>query len=144
MMWWGWMVGGAVLLGAELAVVNAQFYLVFIGGAALLVGFATALVPGFAPWAQWTAFGLLSLASMVGFRRRLYGRLHRHGPAVPAGPVGAELTLPAALAPGERCQAEHGGSFWTIENGADAPLAAGARVRIASVQGLTLIVRPDT
>ena len=143
MMWWGWMVGGAVLLVAELAVVNAQFYLVFIGAAALIVGLASYAAPGFAPAAQWALFGVLAVVSMVGFRRRIYGRFHRQGPPVPQGPAG-ELTLPVALAPGERCQAEHRGSYWTVENGGSAPIPAGGRARIASVDGLTLIVRSDS
>ena len=37
MPFWGWIVVGAALLGAE-TVVNAQFYLVFLGGAALATG----------------------------------------------------------------------------------------------------------
>ena len=35
MNWWGWIIAGAILLGAELSFVNAQFYLVFIGSAAM-------------------------------------------------------------------------------------------------------------
>src|ERR1700722_12101289 len=38
MQWWGWVTVGAILLGSELTFVNAQFYLVFVGGAALIVG----------------------------------------------------------------------------------------------------------
>jgi len=41
MTWWGWVIAGAILLGAELSFVSAQFYLVFIGSAAILVGLAT-------------------------------------------------------------------------------------------------------
>jgi len=29
--WWTWMIGGAILFGAELAFIDAQFYLVFAG-----------------------------------------------------------------------------------------------------------------
>lgn len=38
MTWWGWVIGGAILLGAELAFVDAQFYLVFVGTAAIIDG----------------------------------------------------------------------------------------------------------
>ena len=38
MPWWGWMIFGALLLGAELLGVDAGFYLVFIGLAAALTG----------------------------------------------------------------------------------------------------------
>ena len=43
MEWWHWMVLGAVVLGAELMFVDAQFYLVFIGLSAALVGLADLL-----------------------------------------------------------------------------------------------------
>ena len=60
--WWGWIIAGAILLGAELSFVNAQFYLVFIGGAAILTGVATlAAAPD--AWLQWGLFGLLAVVS---------------------------------------------------------------------------------
>ena len=31
MPWWGWIVVGAVLLGAELLLIDAEFYFVFLG-----------------------------------------------------------------------------------------------------------------
>lgn len=142
---WGWIVGGGILLGAELIFVNAQFYLVFIGVAAIVVGFATALVESLAPWVQWAAFAVLAVVSMVTFRSRLYHHLHRGDtPAVRAGPVGGVMTLPVTLGPGESCQAEHGGTYWTVCNDSDKPIPSGAQAYIARVQGLTLLVRPNT
>ena len=38
MAWWGWCILGVVLLGVELLAVDAQFYLVFAGLAAIVVG----------------------------------------------------------------------------------------------------------
>jgi len=43
MPWWGWLVLGIGLLGVEMFVVDAQFYLVFIGVAAALVGLVSGL-----------------------------------------------------------------------------------------------------
>lgn len=143
MSWWGWVIAGTILLAAELAYVNAQFYLVFIGGAAIVVGLVAALVPGLQAWAQWAIFAVLAVASMVMFRSRIYRRLRGHLPLVRTGPAGEMVTLPSALAPGESCQAEHGGTFWTVRNDASVPLPAGSRVRVARVHGLTLLVRPD-
>ncbi len=137
------MIGGAILLGAELGFVNAQFYLVFIGAAALVVGLASAAFPGLAPDAQWALFAILAVLSMVMFRSRLYRRLRGQGPAVKWGPAGGVLTLPEALDPGQHCQVEHGGTFWSVRNDSAQPLVAGELVRVASVQGLTLLVRPD-
>jgi membrane protein implicated in regulation of membrane protease activity len=145
MSWWGWVVGGAVLLGAELAFgVNAQFYLVFIGSAAILVGVVTGLVYTLAPWAQWAAFAVLSLLLMMTFRSRLSERLRGHPPSVQPGPIGSVMTLPVSLAPGESCRAEHCGTFWTVCNDSDKTIPAGERAQIARVEGLTLLVQPNT
>jgi membrane protein implicated in regulation of membrane protease activity len=141
--WWGWVVGGAIMLGAEMTFVDAQFYLVFVGSAAIVVGLATAAMPNLAPSAQWAGFAILGIVSMFTFRNRLYQRLRGHTPEVGTGPAGAVLTLPTDLAPGESCQVEHGGTYWSARNEGDAPIPAGSRARITHVHGLTLLVRPD-
>jgi membrane protein implicated in regulation of membrane protease activity len=143
MTWWGWIIAGAILLGAELSFVNAQFYLVFIGAAALLVGVLSALGVGIAPWGQWALFGALALLSMVTFRARLYDHFHRRLPDVRSGPAGGLITLASALAPGASCQAEHGGTFWTVRNDSATAIPAGGRARVISVRDLTLLVRPE-
>ena len=38
MNWWGWLIIGFVLMGAELTAVDAAFYLIFVGAAAILMG----------------------------------------------------------------------------------------------------------
>lgn len=141
MNWWTWMIGGAILFGAELAFVDAQFYLVFIGSASIIVGLV-AVSMAMDQWAQWALFAVLSISSMVLFRGRIYRKLRGHPPEVRLGPSGGELTLPAALEPGESCQTEHAGSFWTVKNDSAIPLSSGTRVRIVRVQGLTLLVHP--
>jgi membrane protein implicated in regulation of membrane protease activity len=143
MTWWGWMIAGAILLGAELSFVNAQFYLVFIGSAAILVGLATLALP-LAEWLQWALFAVLAVVSMVTFRSRIYRRFRAATPAVDTGPKGGLITLPVALGAGDSCQAEYGGTFWTVRNDSHTPLPSGCRARIVSVQKLTLLVRPDT
>jgi membrane protein implicated in regulation of membrane protease activity len=96
-----------------------------------------------AVWAQWTLFAALAIISMVLFRSRVYQKLRGQMPAVGAGPAGGVLTLQVALAPGESCKAEHGGSFWTVRNDSAAPIQSGTRVRITGVRDLTLLVIPD-
>ena len=142
MTWWGWIIAGAILLGAELSFVNAQFYLVFIGSAAILTGLATLVVP-LPEWVQWALFAVLAIVSMMTFRSRVYDRFARTSPKVDTGPVGGLITLQVSLGAGESCQAEHGGTFWTIRNDSDTPIASGTRARIVRVQDLTLLVRPD-
>lgn len=144
MNWWSWMIGGAILLGAELGLVNAQFYLVFIGAAALAVGLISVAAPGLSASAQWALFAILATVSMLMFRGRLYRRLRGQLPTLPSGPAGGALTLPHALDPGQSCQVEHGGTYWTVRNHGELPIPSGSRARIVSVQGLTLLVRTDT
>jgi membrane protein implicated in regulation of membrane protease activity len=142
MTWWGWAIVGAILLGAELSFVSAQFYLVFIGSAAIVVGLATLALP-LAEWLQWGLFAALAVVSMLAFRSRIYQRVRGATPAVATGPQGGLITLPVTLGAGDSCQAEFGGSYWTVRNDSSGPLPAGSRARIVSVQHLTLLVRPD-
>jgi membrane protein implicated in regulation of membrane protease activity len=142
MTWWGWVIVGAILFGAELSFVSAHFYLVFIGSAAAVVGLITAIASP-APWAQWALFAALAIISMLAFRSRVYQRFHGQLPSVTSGPTGGVITLGVPLAVGASCQTEYGGTFWTVQNDSDAPIASGTRVRITSVRGLTLLVRPE-
>ena len=123
MSWWGWIIGGAILLGAELAFVDAQFYLVFVGIAAIAGRPLSARGPVAGDRGRsGPLFAMLAIASMVSFRSPALPRLRGHLPGVRTGPAGGVLTLPAALAPGESCQVEHGGTFWTARNDSDTPI----------------------
>ncbi len=143
MQWWVWVAVGAVLLGSELAFIDAQFYLVFVGGSALIVGFLElmGLVPG--DWMQWALFGLLAVLSVVIFRRRIYGLLRRRLPDMQQGPVGETVVLPSPLQPGESCRVECGGSSWNATNGGHASISAGQRARVERVDGLTLVLHGE-
>jgi inner membrane protein len=143
MQWWAWIAVGAVLLGSEMTLVNAQFYLVFIGSAALIVGFLDLAGVHAAVWLQWSIFAVLATVSMVGFRRRVYERMRRNLPALNAGPKGETVVLPAALQPGETCRLEYRGSSWSAINAGQSVIAAGARARIQRIDGLTLVVHGD-
>jgi membrane protein implicated in regulation of membrane protease activity len=143
MQWWAWIAVGAILLGSELAFVDAQFYLVFVGAAALLVGFLSLTGADLAVWLQWLIFTVLAAVSMVGFRRRIYERMRRALPIMRSGPAGEVVTLTADLPPGETCRIEYGGSSWNAINGGTSVIAAGARARIERVDGLTLVVHAD-
>jgi len=141
MQWWAWIVVGAILLGSELAFVNAQFYLVFVGAAALVVGFLMVSGLDLAVWLQWLVFALLAAVSMFGFRRRIYERLRRDLPKMRGGLVGESVIVPVALQPGDTCRMEVRGSSWSATNGGDAPITAGAEARIERIEALTLILR---
>ncbi len=144
MQWWAWIAVGAILLGSELAFVDAQFYLVFVGASAFIVGMLEVAGVGLPVWLQWLIFALLAATSMFTFRRRIYERMRRELPSMRGGPAGEMVTLPMALPPGETCRLEYRGGSWSAMNGGDAVIAAGARARIDRVDGLTLVVRGES
>jgi membrane protein implicated in regulation of membrane protease activity len=140
MEWWAWVAVGTILLGSELAFVDAQFYLVFVGAAALVVGFLGLGSWSPAVWLQWLIFMTLAAVSMVFFRRRIYERMRRNLPVMRHGPAGGTVVLPTALPPGETCRLEYHGSSWSAINSGRSVIAAGGRARIERVDGLTLVV----
>ncbi len=141
--WWAWIAIGAILLGSELAFVDVQFYLVFVGASAFVVGLLQLTGLNMAPWLQWLIFAALAVISVVTFRRRIYDRLRRGLPAMKGGPAGEIVVLPTALPPGETCRLEFRGGSWSAINGGKAEIAAGAKARIARVEGLTLVVHDE-
>ncbi len=141
MQWWAWIAVGTILLGSELAFVDAQFYLVFVGAAALVVGLAALSGLALAVWLQWLIFTVLAAVSMVTFRRRIYERMRRNLPTMIHGPTGGIVIVPAGLRPGETCRLEYNGSSWSAVNGGDSQIDAGTHARIERVDGLTLVLR---
>jgi membrane protein implicated in regulation of membrane protease activity len=143
MQWWAWVAIGAILLGSELAFVDAQFYLVFVGGAAFVVGFVELTGLSLAVWLQWLLFAFLAGFGMLAFRRRIYEYMRRNLPAMKGGPAGESVVLPTALPPGDVCRVEFRGSSWSALNGGRSIIAAGSRARIERVEGLTLVVHGE-
>jgi membrane protein implicated in regulation of membrane protease activity len=141
MQWWAWIAGGAILLGAELALVDAQFYLVLLGASAICTGMVRLGVPDQPAWLQWLLFSVLAVVSMVGFRRRIYARLRVQLPVMRSGPAGGTLVVPQDLPPGGSCRLEFRGSSWTAVNAGSAALAAGSEAEVERVDGVTLMLR---
>ena len=141
MPWWGWIIFGAVLLGSELMVVDAAFYLVFIGVAAIITGLV--LMGGFemALWVQWLLFAVLALVSMVLFRQRFWKMLRGGAIDYESGPAGESLRLNETLEPGASCRMNYRGTTWTVLNDGPAVIQKGESVEIKRVDGLKLIVR---
>jgi membrane protein implicated in regulation of membrane protease activity len=131
-----------LLLGAELAFIDAQFYLVFFGAAALIVGFLGLGGIAMPEWLQWLSFAALSIVSMVLFRRQLYDMLRKQTEHMESGPAGEQVLVPIDLAPGASCRLEYRGSTWTAQNVSDHAIPADSNARIVQVEGLTLQIRP--
>ncbi|MEQ1802046.1 MAG: NfeD family protein [Gammaproteobacteria bacterium] len=140
MVWWGWVVIGVLLLGAELFIIEADFFLVFLGAAAVITGLLGLAMPVIPEWAQWLIFAGLSVVSMVLFRKRVYQLLRPNVPDMVDDMLREELQLPVGLPAGGSCRVELRGSTWTARNEGPEPIPAGVKVRVVGVDGITLRV----
>jgi membrane protein implicated in regulation of membrane protease activity len=141
MQWWGWGILGIALLGVELLAVDAQFYLVFAGLAAIVVGLLGLVGLELPIAGQWFLFGGLAVTAMFTLRRPIYAKLMNK----PFGNVSTDLdqrvVLTQELAPGKTCRIEYRGSGWTALNIGDQVIPPGGSARIDSIDGVTLRVR---
>ncbi len=144
MIWWAWIALGLVLMGAEMLLVDAAFYLVFIGVAALLVGVAQTVGLDLPIWAQWVCFAILSAVLMVLFRERLYNRLRGGGMGYKDPAVGRLVDVEEDVDPGMETRVRMRGSRWNAVNIGSSTIARGSKARIARVDGLTLEITGDT
>ena len=140
MTWWGWMILGAVLLGAELFAVDAQFYLVFLGVSAALVGLFGLFGIVLPEWGQWLAFTTMSLAFFFSFRPMIYSKIRGSGESYPETLSGESISISDDLAPGAEVRAQYRGTGWTVRNVSEDTIHGGSRAEIVKVDGLTLHV----
>jgi membrane protein implicated in regulation of membrane protease activity len=140
---WGWVVAGVALLALELLGIDAQFYLVFLGVSAIIVGLLSLVAPELPIWSQWLAFAIFSLIALAGFRRRVYSVIrNRTGKVEERLTLGDRVMIPVRLEPGATCRVEYRGSSWSARNTAATAIDAGAEAVIAEIDGLTLHVQP--
>ncbi|MCZ6559423.1 MAG: NfeD family protein, partial [Gammaproteobacteria bacterium] len=136
MLWWGWLVLGVLILGAEMFLIDAQFYLVFIGLSAVIVGILDVLGLAMPEWGQWLLFATLGLMSMFTFRKTLYGKFKGSAPGFRASLEGDMVLVDDELPPGSESRASHRGTKWTIRNVGGGSIPAGQRARVVKTEGL--------
>jgi membrane protein implicated in regulation of membrane protease activity len=136
------LVVGIGLLGVEMFVIDAQFYLVFIGAAAVLVGLTGLVVP-LPDHIEWLIFAVLSVVTMLTFRQRLYRLVReRSGHVEERLTLGDRIRVPVRLEAGQTCRVDYRGSSWTARNTGTGAIEAGHEALIARVDGLTLELIP--
>lgn len=140
MPWWGWFVIGVFLMLAELVGVDAAFYLIFVGVAAVLTGSLLLVVPSLSVSLQFVIFAVLSLATMVLFRQRLYNKFRGGAMGYRDPTLGASILIDADLAPGTTTRVTYRGSPWTARNIGTTLIAGGSQAVVASTVGLELQV----
>lgn len=142
MSWWLWIVLGLALLVAEITV-DAAFWLLFIGIAAVIVGVGGWFGLTGPPALQWLLFAGLSLVLLYLLRNRFRAFvLQRKGGPV-AAVVGAEAVAVTAIAPGASGRASLRGAEWDAKNVGAKNISEGARARVLKVDQLVLELRLD-
>lgn len=143
MAWWGWMVLGVMLVIVELVVMDAAFYLMFVGVAAVLVGLLAIALPDASMAGMVMLFGVTSLVLMVGFRRKLYERMKARNPGFSSAPVGVLIRIDEDIPPDGDSRIEYRGARWAAHNVSKELLPAGSRVVVRGMEGTTLLVARD-
>jgi membrane protein implicated in regulation of membrane protease activity len=138
---WLWLIGGVVLLIAEL--IAPGFFLIFIGAAAIATGIAALALPISLPF-QLAIFAVLAfLTARIG-GRRAYSMRYDYSPDPFLNDrarrmLGRVVVATQAIdANGGRVKV--GDSEWSARGG---PAAAGERVRIVDFEGNCLKVEPE-
>lgn len=142
MVWWIWVLGGLVLLVAEVTTPGG-FFAVFFGAGAILVGALKALGWDGPAWAEWAVFTVLSVASLAFFRKPLMRRFSLSSGKPVDRMEGERALVTEDVVPGGVGKAEMRGASWTARTAGEATLEKGHRCLVERVEGLTLWLRAE-
>ena len=143
MAWWQWTILGGLLLGAELFGLDAQFYLIFIGLSALLVGLAELMGIDMPLWVQVAVFAVFSLIFLYTFRRTFYHKIRGSAEGYPEPLNGEVVKIIEDLGIGEEARIKYRGTEWNVRNTGESAISGGTRARVVKVDGLTLHVETE-
>jgi membrane protein implicated in regulation of membrane protease activity len=139
MPWLAWLLGGLALLGLEMFLIEAEFYLVFIGASGIVVGLLGAAGVDMPPWVQWLVFASVAIFTLLAFRQRVYAVVKgRVGHVRDRIITGDRVVVPVQLEPGQTCRVEYQGTTWSARNVDVRPIAAGTEAVISDSDGLLL------
>ena len=138
---WMWLIGGVVLLIAEL--IAPGYFLMFIGAAAVATGILTLALP-LAVAVQFGIFAVLAiLIARVGGRRAYASRYdHTSHPMLndPTARLLGRVVVVTEAVDGDGGRVRVGDGEWSARG---APAAVGDRVRVVDVDGNCLKVEPE-
>jgi membrane protein implicated in regulation of membrane protease activity len=135
---WVWLILGAALVMLEL-LTPSGFFLLILGGAAVVVGLlaAVGLLSTWIP--QAVAFCIISLVTwrMLGsqLRQRLWQRPPHQGQL-----VGAIVRVTETITPGASGSGELWGALWRVRNIGTVELPQGSEALVQGSEGITLLV----
>ncbi len=143
MAWWHWLVIGLVLIGLEMAA-SGGFYVIFFGVAALAIGGLHMFGIAGPAWFQFLLFSVLSVASLLVFRRPILRWLEVDKAGTDVDSLVGETAIPLeAIAVGAVGRAELRGTVWSARNTDAAPLAQGQRCTVAAVDRLMIFIKAE-
>lgn len=140
MPWWGWLSIGIVLMGVELTAVDAAFYLIFVGAAAVCVGIVGLAGVALPLEGQLLAFAVLAVVSMVWFRKKLYDRIRGGLPGFEYTLAGRVVSVGEDVPLGGKTRVDLQGTQWTAVNVGPTRITAGARARVVGRDSLNLSI----
>lgn len=137
-LWWQWMSVGIVILLTE-AITPGGFYLLFIGGAALIVGAVSPTISSTS--VEIALFALLSALLIILCRKPLVRRLRLDTPSAETPEfIGESATTVEAILVGQQGRIEMRGTTWQARNGDSVDLPAKALCVVQSREGLGFVV----
>jgi len=142
MAWWIWVLGGLVLLLAEV-LTPGGFFVIFFGAGAILVGALKGVGWNGPAWAEWLVFTVLSVASLALFREPLMRRFNMKNGKPVDQLAGERALVTEDVAPGGVGKAEMRGASWTARTSGEVALARGQRCLVERVEGLTLWLKAE-
>jgi inner membrane protein len=144
MVWWSWIILGLALVAAEV-LLPTDFFFLFFGFAALVIGGVAGVGAVESAPLQWLLFSVVAAAALAFFRGPLLARFK--GAAREAQDVDSMVGETAValedILPGSVGKAELRGSTWNARNNAQVAVVKGQRTRVERVDGLTLWIRPE-
>ena len=144
MVWWSWVILGLSLVAAEV-ILPTDFFFLFFGFAALVVGALAGIGAVDSAPLQWLLFSVIASAALIFFRGPLLARFKgtaREGQDVDSM-VGETAVALEDIPSGGIGKAELRGSTWNARTNGQTGLVKGQRVRVERIDGLTLWVRPE-
>lgn len=141
--WWIWVLAGFALLALEVSSPGG-FYVFFFGVGALAVGLLAALGLAETLWLQGVLFTVLSVVSLLCFRRPILNKMQANAPAGEVDSlVGASAVARGDIGPGGLGKAELRGSTWNARNAGESTIGRDQLCLVERVDGLTLWIRAD-
>jgi membrane protein implicated in regulation of membrane protease activity len=138
---WLWLIGGVVLLIAE--VIAPGFFLIFIGAAAIVTGLL-AMAVGLPVAVQLGVFAVLAFLSARLVGRRFYATRYDYSPDPflnnKVGRLLGKVVVVVQPVDSHGGRVRVGDSEWSARGG---PAAIGERVRIVDIEGNCLKVEPE-